>query len=103
MKRNRFSILFWIHKTKLNHDKEAPIYCRITVNGDRTGFAVSRTILPDEWDNKANRAKGRTQNKAILNEYLDEVEMKVREHHKKIIGYIISQIHKTTICLFVKI
>ncbi len=30
-----FSILFWLHKTKINSDGMAPIYIRITIDGKR--------------------------------------------------------------------
>jgi len=38
--------LFYIRRTKLNRNGEAPIMMRITVNGVRVDASVKKTILP---------------------------------------------------------
>jgi len=44
MNRTTFSILFFIKKSKLNKKGEAPIFMRITVNGERAETSVKRSI-----------------------------------------------------------
>ena len=43
MQRNYFSILFFIKKTKLLKNGEAPICLRITVNGKRAEVQIKRS------------------------------------------------------------
>ncbi|MFN8208103.1 MAG: site-specific integrase [Bacteroidales bacterium] len=69
---NTFSKLFYIRRTKLLNNGEAPIYLRITVNGARTDLAIFRSIHPDLWDSGKGRAKGNTRDIRELNAYLDE-------------------------------
>lgn len=69
---NTFSKLFYIRRTKLLSNGEAPIYLRITVNGIRTELAIFRSIQPDLWDTAKGRAKGSIREIRELNAYLDE-------------------------------
>ena len=55
---NTFSMIFFIKRTKLLNNGEAPIYLRITVNGLRGEMAIFRSILPEMWDSAKGRAKG---------------------------------------------
>ena len=50
MNRTTFSILFFIKKSKLNKKQEAPIYLRITVNGERAETSIKRRIDPAKWN-----------------------------------------------------
>ena len=55
MERTTFCLLFYIRRTKLNRNGEAPIMMRITVNGVRVDASVKKTILPEFW----SAAKGK--------------------------------------------
>lgn len=44
MDRNYFSILFFIKKSKLLKNGEAPICLRITINGQRTEDQIKRSV-----------------------------------------------------------
>ena len=55
MERTTFSLLFYIRRTKLNKAGEAPIFMRITVNGQRADASVKRFVAPRLW----NTAKGK--------------------------------------------
>ena len=50
MQRNYFSILFWIKKTKLLKNGEAPICMRITVNGKRAEIQIKRSVEINKWN-----------------------------------------------------
>jgi len=54
MSRTTFSILFYLKRSKLNKKGEAPIYMRITINGERSEASFKRSIDPGRW----NSAKG---------------------------------------------
>jgi len=54
MERKTFSIMFFIKRTKLRKNQEAPVFLRIIVNGERADISIQRSINPDQW----NSAKG---------------------------------------------
>lgn len=74
------NLLFYLKKTKKNKAGEAPVYLRITVNGQRAELAVRRSVRPADWDSKAQRLKGKTENARLVNNYLDEIGNKVNRH-----------------------
>ena len=47
MQNNSFSVLFFIKKSKLLKNGEAPICMRITVNSKRAEVQVKRSVEPD--------------------------------------------------------
>ncbi len=75
-KRTSFSVLFFIKKSKVLQNGEAPIYGRITYNGSRSDFSIKRTIPIDQWDQKSGSAKGRNQHNKNINNYLDQLMYK---------------------------
>ena len=46
MERTTFCLLFYIRRTKLNRNGEAPIMMRITVNGVRVDASVLEREIP---------------------------------------------------------
>lgn len=50
---HKLSVLFWLRKDKQNKIGECPVYCRITVNGDRAPeFSIGEKLTESEWDSK---------------------------------------------------
>ncbi|TLX71392.1 site-specific integrase [Labilibacter sediminis] len=74
-------ILFFIKRTKLTKSGDATIFVRITINKERTEFSLKKHVNPANWDDKKERAKGRNQEIAELNEFIDQ-------YHRKILSYI---------------
>ena len=53
------SILFLTEKTALSRkDGRAPIYARITLNGQRSEISLGMRINPEVWDQENGRIKG---------------------------------------------
>lgn len=77
MERVTFSLLFYIRRTKLNRDGEAPIMFRITVNGARADASLKKSILPALWDSQKGRAKEKKRECKELNLYLDAVRGRI--------------------------
>jgi hypothetical protein len=50
-------------------DGTAPIYVRITVNGQRCEFGLQKSIYENQWDNKKGCAQGFTKTGKELNSY----------------------------------
>jgi hypothetical protein len=71
------NILFSARKDKPNTDGTIPLYCRITVNGQRTSFALQRNIAPDRWDATKGKVKGITEEAKSINAYLSLLSSRV--------------------------
>lgn len=84
MKRNYFSVLFFIKKSKLLKNGEAPICLRITVNGQRAEVQIKRSVEVRKWNNKKECASGKDRQSVELNHYLDTVRAKVLRIHREL-------------------
>jgi site-specific recombinase XerD len=80
MKRTTFSIIFFVKRTRALKNGAFPIYARITINGQRAQFAIQREIAEKSWDNDKCCAKGVSKQAREINDYLDFVKGKLREH-----------------------
>ena len=72
-----FSILFWLKQSKAKNG-EAPLYVRITVNGQRAEISLKRKIKLTNWSAIKNRVKGTNQEARTINEYLNQVQKGIR-------------------------
>ena len=59
MQRNYFTILFFIKKSKLLKNGEAPICMRITVNGQRAEIQIKRSVDISKWNSQKECAIGK--------------------------------------------
>lgn len=84
MERATFSELFYIKRSKLLKNGEAPIYLRITVNGKSGELSLKRSIDPSKWDMKKNKAKGRGENELEINEYIKSLKGLIYTHQKQL-------------------
>ena len=87
MKRDRFSVLFFVKKSKPLRNGSYPLYVRITINGDSFESSLKRSIDLCQWDQRKQRQKGNTQAAISLNQYLADKEGKAfdiwRDHSGK--------------------
>ena len=84
MERNYFSILFFIKRTKLLKNGEAPICLRITVNGKRAEVQIKRSVEVNKWNNQKECAIGRDNKTLELNHYLETVRTKILIIHRQL-------------------
>jgi site-specific recombinase XerD len=78
-------ILFYVRKSKTNAEGQAPVYLRMTANGQRFETATSRYIEPSKWSQETGRALGGTKEAKELNEFLNVLRAKAFDIQKKII------------------
>lgn len=71
---NTFGIQFIIRQDKLKNDK-APIYARITINGEIIHFALKQWINPLIWDRRRGNSKGKGDSAKNINNGLDQVRL----------------------------
>ncbi|MGX9986838.1 site-specific integrase [Soonwooa purpurea] len=72
-----FNLLFYVKKAKVNTLGEAPIYLRMTLDGQISELSTKRTILPQKWNSTAQRASGSSEEIKALNFYLKSFEQKI--------------------------
>lgn len=60
MERTTFGLLFYIRRDKTNKNGEAPVFMRLTINGERADASIKRFIEPHAW----NRQKEKPTKKA---------------------------------------
>ncbi len=77
MKRASFSVLFFIKKTKLLKNGEAPIRLRITVNSISVELQIRRSVALNLWSQAKECSMGRTKAAAELNEYIRMLKLRV--------------------------
>lgn len=68
------SILFWLYTQKKDDSGKAPIYCRITLDGNRTQFSTGKKIESTLWLSQAGKVKGDSQEARDINEDLESVK-----------------------------
>lgn len=69
-----FGVHFTVRADKVK-DGKAPIYARITVNGQRISMALKKTVELSSWDAARGYAKGVRGEIKSLNNYLEEVRL----------------------------
>ncbi len=87
---HRISSLFYIRKTKMTRDKLAPIYIRITVNGQRIDQSIQRYVEVTRW--AAGRVRGNSVEVRQMNVYLDTLTAKVLKLEREMVqdGQVIT-------------
>ena len=83
--KNTFAILFWINKAKIKNG-EAPIWARVTVDGQRVEISIKRSIVPENWNAEKGNAKGTKEEFRSLNNYIDQVRTQLFSCYQKILA-----------------
>lgn len=71
-----FSILFWLSKNRIKNGK-APIFARVTVNGQRSEITTHREASIYEWDSKAQYITGKSTESKEINNHLSVIKSKI--------------------------
>jgi len=79
-----FNILFYIRRDKEDSTGKVPIYCRITVNGERTELAIKREVQIDRWISSSQKVMGTNEESRSINTYIDTVRTKINDHRNKL-------------------
>lgn len=84
MKQGTMNILFFILKTKLLKNGEAPILMRITIDGHYEEARIQRSVLPKQWDSAKGCSKGKDRTAKELNAYIAELSALAFQKHKEL-------------------
>lgn len=76
MERKRFSVLFFIKRTKLLKNGEAPLRVRVTYDKLYVELQLKRGILVPLWSQEKERAIGKDRNSVEINHNIDALRVK---------------------------
>ena len=78
--KNKIVTHFYVKEMKKDRRSEAPIYLRITVNGERAEISTNRRINPDLWNKSSEKAAGRSELARVINASLNNLVGKVEKY-----------------------
>jgi site-specific recombinase XerD len=90
-----FSITFWVNQAKRKAHGLCPIWCRVTINGNRAQFSINQNILPENWSKRKQKVKGEGQEIEQINKYIKKVQGDLESIYAnmKLEGDIISAVN----------
>jgi site-specific recombinase XerD len=80
-----FGLLFYVKRSKMIGNDTAPVYLRVTVDGERIEISSKRYVNPDKWNANAQKLNGTGEEVRSLNNYLKTLEHQVYEIHRQLI------------------
>ncbi|HEY8933883.1 MAG TPA: site-specific integrase [Cyclobacteriaceae bacterium] len=82
-KRVTYSTSFLLRSSK-GDKNESLIYCRITVDMQRTEFSIKRKIRKELWNN--GQAKNNSEEGKTINAYIKQVEAQIFQHYRDMLA-----------------
>lgn len=83
MKRTTFKICFYIQKSRVAKDGQAPILLRVTVNGQRSVVSVNLKVNPKNWNSVAGKSIANTRKDDEVNARLDTIRLRVMQIYRE--------------------
>lgn len=78
------NILFFVLKTKLLKNGEAPILMRITIDGQYSEIRIQRSVSLKNWNAAKGCSKGKDRASLELNNYINALNVRALEKHKEL-------------------
>lgn len=69
--------MFYIRRDKTNKKGEAPVFMRLTINGERADASIKRVIEPHAWNSAKGKANEKSRGGKDLNLYLDAISANI--------------------------
>ena len=92
-KNNRLTINFFTRKHKVQSENRI-VYCRITIDGERTDFSINREIKTNLWDNSRKRGRRASyQELELLPRYKHNMPRNVMHGQKARLVYVYPKFH----------
>ena len=76
MERKRFSVLFFIKRSKLLKNGEAPVRVRVTYDRLYVELQLKRSVKVPLWSQDKEKSIGKDRNSVELNHYIDALRVK---------------------------
>lgn len=85
MKQNTLRVLFFVLKSRLLKNGEAPIILRVTIDGRQDEIRIQRSVPLKLWDNVKERSKGKDRSSMELNSYIEALKVRLYRIHKELL------------------
>lgn len=85
MKQESMKVLFFTRKSKLLKNGEAPIFLRVTVNGQQDEIRIQRSVPIKLWNNTKGCSKGKDRTSVELNSYIESLTIRLYQIHKELV------------------
>src|SRR6186713_514069 len=82
-KKHSFALSSIIRQNRNNSDGEAPVYLRITCNGERAEVSIKVCVHPAKWHPGKGRIKGNGEETRRLNNCIETFEHRAREVYNR--------------------
>jgi len=79
----RFFLLFFIKRTKKLSNGECPIYCRLTLDGNRAEFGTKVSTDEDSWSAETGKVAGKSKKANVVNNDLENIRNQITEIERK--------------------
>ncbi|MEG2755681.1 MAG: site-specific integrase [Mucinivorans sp.] len=83
MERKLFSVLFFIKRTKLRKNGEAPIVVRITHGKQSAEVQISRTVPVGQWSQTKCCSTGKSKQASETNAFIEMIRVKLYKIHQE--------------------
>ena len=92
MERKRFSVLFFIKRSKLLKNGESPVRVRVTYDRLYVELQLKRSVKVPLWSQEKEKSTGKDRNSVELNHYIDALRVKFYQIYQdlELEGKIIS-------------
>ena len=78
--RNSISFMFFIKRTKLLRNGQAPIFVRIRDNKDFAELSILKSVRPEIWIAENGHASGNSKEAKEINSYIERTRYSLTEH-----------------------
>ena len=85
MKQDSMKVLFFIRKSKLLKNGEAPIFLRVTISGQQDEIRIQRSVPVRLWNNQKGCSKGKDRASVELNSYIESLTVRLYRIHKELV------------------
>lgn len=85
MKQGTMNILFFLLKTKVLKNGEAPILLRVTIDGQYDEVRIQRSVALNSWNPSKGCCRGKDRISLELNSYIDNMCARLLQIHKELL------------------
>ncbi|MBL3919079.1 tyrosine-type recombinase/integrase [Bacteroides thetaiotaomicron] len=82
-RKKTFNVLFWLRKGRTN-ESLSPLFCRITIMGQRYEIPTNCHISPASWSATAQKSLGKTSVDKETNRYIEDLKLQIEETCNKL-------------------
>lgn len=72
--------MFWLFRAKADKKGLAPVYAKLTIEGEDVDISIGRKVSPEYWDEKQKRDLENTREAKLTNQKIDEARIDLERH-----------------------